>query len=327
MRRIRFIIPIVLLLVINQSLLADFGTNWTGSFYDNVNFSGQPTVINGIDGINFNWPDVPEINNIPVVGIGADNFSARFTSVQTFGLANYQFTITYDDDIRFVIDGNVVFEDFTGGSVKTHSFIHPMTAEPHSLVVEFIEFTGAAVIQLQWTSTLHGPQLIAPSNGAFIEDSTPTFSWRAVPSAVEYQIQIDDDNNFFSPESEGATTNRQYTPNMPLPQGLYYWHVRTTNSAWSAVRQFTIGLLRPRLNYFTTSGVVLTWNPISWADRYVVQISRNLAFTDLVETIPSSDIDVQYTLENGTYYWRVQAIATDQTRKWSVPERITVEMP
>jgi hypothetical protein len=329
MRRISiFTLLLMCLTLWSRRAQADFGTNWTAIFYNNTNFSGAPAdIINGINGINFNWPHTPIINSVPVAGVDEDNFSVRFTSTQNIAQGSYQFTVTYDEHVRVVVDGNVEFEDYVNVSIRTYSFFRDLTAGQHSLQVELIDFTSQAVIQLQWNPTLSSPQLFAPSNGATMEDTTPTFSWSAVPSAVEYQIQIDNNNNFFSPEREATTTNRQYTPITPLPLGSYYWRVRATNSAWSAVRQFTIELLRPRLNYFITSDVLLTWNPISWAESYVVQISRNLAFTDLVETIPSADIFVEYVLSNGTYYWRVRALATDQTGKWSVAEQITVDMP
>ncbi len=329
MRRLNILIlSLMCLMIWNQATKADFGTNWTAIFYNNTNFSGAPAAnINGVNAINFNWPHVPIINGVPVNGVNEDNFSVRFTSTQNIAQGSYQFTVTYDEHVRVVIDGNVEFEDYVNDSIRTYSFSRALTAGQHSLQVELIDFTSQAVIQLQWNPVLSGPQLIAPSNGASMEDTTPTFSWSAVPTAVEYQIQIDNSNNFFSPEREATATNRQYTPITPLPLGSYYWRVRATNSAWSAVRQFTLELLRPRLNYFITSDVLITWNPISWAESYVVQISRNLAFTDLVNTIPSADIFVEYTLSNGTYYWRVRAVATDQTGKWSASELITVDMP
>jgi uncharacterized protein YraI len=142
---------LILLLLIAVMVQADFGINWTGSFYNSTTPSGTPTAtITGINGLNFNWPDIPNINGVPVVGLGADNFSARFTSTQTFGQGNYLFTITYDDNARVTIDGIEVFSDFTGGPVKTRSFNRDMTAGAHTLEVTFVEISASAVLQFQW---------------------------------------------------------------------------------------------------------------------------------------------------------------------------------
>ncbi|MBZ0297678.1 MAG: hypothetical protein K8L99_34295, partial [Anaerolineae bacterium] len=48
----------------------DFGTNWTGTFYNNRNFQ-DPVVatITGINGLNFNWPGEPNINGATVAGV------------------------------------------------------------------------------------------------------------------------------------------------------------------------------------------------------------------------------------------------------------------
>src|SRR5262249_44793005 len=106
--------------------------------------------ITGINGLNFNWPDIPNINSVPVVGVGADNFSARFNSTQTFGQGNYQFTITYDDNARVNIDGIEVFSDFTGGPVKTRSFNRDWAAAGNPKQVIFVGVSPPGVLQFQW---------------------------------------------------------------------------------------------------------------------------------------------------------------------------------
>ena len=128
-----------------------FWHDWSGSFYNNTSFSGNvAATINGINGLNFNWPGQPNVNGVAVTQVGEDNFSARFTSSQNFSQANYQFSMTYDDDIRVLIDGQNVFEDFSGGPVKTRTINRDMTAGTHTLSVDFVEVTQAAVLQFQW---------------------------------------------------------------------------------------------------------------------------------------------------------------------------------
>jgi uncharacterized protein YraI len=148
-----------ILLIMPLAVQADFGTNWTAAFYDNTSFSGDPEeTISGFNGLNFNWPGVPNIGGNTVDGVGENNFSVRFTSTQTFTNDTYRFDISVDDNIRVFIDGEQVFEDFTGGPVKVLSFTRVMTAGSHTLRVDFVEVTGAAVIQFQWF-----PQGFAPT--------------------------------------------------------------------------------------------------------------------------------------------------------------------
>src|SRR5690606_7143118 len=146
-----FVVLLLIGLLITAGRALEFGVGWTGIFYDNTSFSGNvAATVTNINGLNFIWPAVPTINGVAVPNIGADNFSSRFTSSQTFAQARYQFTITFDDNVRVFIDGVNVFEDFSGGPVKTRTFDRDMTAGVHSLTVEFVEITQDAVLQFQW---------------------------------------------------------------------------------------------------------------------------------------------------------------------------------
>ncbi len=155
------------LIIITAAAALEFGSGWSASFYDNTSFSGNPdATINNINGLNFNWSGIPNINGANVPNIGEDNFSARFTSSQNFTQANYQFTITYDDNVRVIIDGQNVFEDFSGGPSKTRTFDRTMTAGAHALTVEFVEVSASAVLQFQW--------FLGGSGGGVIATTGPT---------------------------------------------------------------------------------------------------------------------------------------------------------
>lgn len=150
------LVIILITLILSVALIhaQDFGVGWVGAFYNNTNFSGNPTAtISNISGLNFNWAaGVPIINGVAVVGIGADNFSARFTSTQNFAAqASYTFTVAYDDNVRVIIDGTIAFEDFSGGPIKTRTFNRDLTVGAHALTVEYVEVSAEAVLQFQWS--------------------------------------------------------------------------------------------------------------------------------------------------------------------------------
>jgi hypothetical protein len=146
-----WLVLVITVLVLTASLALEFGVGWTGVFYNSTNFTGNvAATITNINGLNFNWPGAPIINGVVVPNVGENNFSARFTSSQTFVQGRYQFTVTYDDNVRVLIDGANVFEDFSGGPVKTRTFDRDMTAGVHTLTVEFVEVTAEAVLQFQW---------------------------------------------------------------------------------------------------------------------------------------------------------------------------------
>lgn len=154
-RFVIFAIALVCVLFVVANLSAqEFGTNWTGIFYNNNSLS-DPAVstINGINGLNFNWASGPPVvNGVTVTGINNDRFSARFSSTQNFQQGSYRFTVTFDDKVRVRVDGQQVFEEFNDlpEFPKTRTFDVALAAGAHNIAVEYVEETGQAVLQLQW---------------------------------------------------------------------------------------------------------------------------------------------------------------------------------
>lgn len=130
----------------------NFGAGWTAVFFPNTNFSGTGFTVSGINGINFNWGQgAPTVNGVfPLGNTQVDNFSVRFTSTQNFTAGTYRFTVTVDDNVRVLIDGQVALEDFSGGPVKTLTFDRTLTDGPHTITVEYVEVSAEALIQFQW---------------------------------------------------------------------------------------------------------------------------------------------------------------------------------
>jgi competence protein ComEC len=93
------------------------------------------------------------------------------------------------------------------------------------------------------------PELISPENCAFIVDNTPTFMWSAVydPSGVTYDLQVDNNLDFSSPEidvSDLSENTHTVPDNETLSGNAYYWRVRAVDGAdnpsgWSEVWQFS----------------------------------------------------------------------------------------
>jgi uncharacterized protein YraI len=132
----------------------EFGTNWSAVFFPTNNLQGSGVAVGGINGLNFNWgTDVPKINGVAVSGMPKDNFSARFTSTQTFQAATYTFTVSSDDGVRLIIDGVNKLDRFIGRALTTDTVQVPMTAGQHSLVVEYFEGIDNAILQVQWGAT------------------------------------------------------------------------------------------------------------------------------------------------------------------------------
>jgi predicted phage tail protein len=171
------------------------------------------------------------------------------------------------------------------------------------------------------------PTLTAPANGAKTADNTPTFTWNTVAYATSYDILVDNNSTFVSPEASntGALTN--FTPGA-LADGIYYWRVRASNvignSGWSSARSViidTIGPNAPQQNAPANSAVVrgmpsFSWLSASTAVMYQMRYSDVSDLSTVMYTSPAVKT-LSYappTGDMGVLYWQVRA--QDSVGNW-----------
>lgn len=90
-----------------------------------------------------------------------------------------------------------------------------------------------------WTLTVDTsppgvPQLLSPENRSALKDNTPALDWEDVEDAVRYQVEVDNNPEFQSPEVRAMVTESAYTLVTPLREGEYYWRVRAFDRANNA---------------------------------------------------------------------------------------------
>ena len=92
--------------------------------------------------------------------------------------------------------------------------------------------------------TLAAPVLVAPPDGTLTNDNLPTFEWEAVPNAIYYRIQVDDDPAFDAPSSTRWWALSLIRLSATPDNTTYYWRVQalagSVTSAWSDVWTLTI---------------------------------------------------------------------------------------
>ena len=140
-----------------------------------------------------------------------------------------------------------------------------------------------------WTSPrsfcvldLGTPSPYAPTGG--LTDSTPTFSWSAVPGASYYRLAVKDMGGqwVYLPEPLPGTTS--YTHATPLPAGqCYTWEVRAERvigdyGPWSSIRQFCINTPLGTPSSYGPSGQTtdttptFSWSAVSGANYYRLRV-------------------------------------------------------
>jgi uncharacterized repeat protein (TIGR01451 family) len=171
------------------------------------------------------------------------------------------------------------------------------------------------------------PILLNPANGATVANLQPTFTWTWPTGASRYEIQIDPTPAMTAPAI--PVTGASYIPTGALLTTTYHWRVRAFNSAgvpseWSSINQVTIltpNNAAPITNYYTTNTPTLTWNNITWATQYEIQVDSSSSFTAPLEftiVVSASNLSVTTAaLSEGTHYWRVRAINGTTLGAWS----------
>jgi len=187
-----------------------------------------------------------------------------------------------------------------------------------------------------------------------VDFATPTFSWDRVEGAEAYDIQVDSDPSFNSPEFSTITTPQtSFTPGDTLANGTYYWRVRarrfsSITNDWSSAKSFSLNLPLPsnltpddpNPEHATRTAPTFCWDaliasasgyPVVAAWKYRVQVSRDSAFGGN----PYDGMDTEQNCwtpikgyEDGTYYWRVAMIdGNSRLANYSPAAQFTKQYP
>src|SRR5579859_5616949 len=98
-----------------RTVSADSGLNWTGQYWNNRNFSGNPVLTRTDATVGFNWA-----NGSPDPSLGAGNFSAQWTLTTSFAGGLYQFRAGADGGVQAIIDSTVIVDQLHTTSTFTN---------------------------------------------------------------------------------------------------------------------------------------------------------------------------------------------------------------
>lgn len=262
---------------------------------------GQPTLIAPSNNatldsayVNFNWDDTPFASSY-VLEIATD---VNFTSV-----------ILFDSSLTASAYRNA--QPFVNGSyywrVTAHNSIgySPRSAS--------WRYTINVVVQT--------PVLVNPPDNFLTNLNNVNFDWNDVPGAISYVIEVAADSLFNNRvTNDSAVVNSGYAH--AYNDGYYFWRVTACNgmlySQRSQVRRFWIvtslampTLLNPADGFVSDSNRIdFSWITVPNANRYILEIARDSAFTDYF-LADSSRVQPNLTqagpLTDDIYFWRVTA--------------------
>ena len=187
------------------------------------------------------------------------------------------------------------------------------------------------------------PALISPINGSINPNPAPTLTWASVPYGTSYDVQMDNNSTFSSPEFSDRVSATHAAP-AKLPDGVYYWHVRAVNalggtSGWSSTWRLTISqplagiptLLLPADASSNATGLpTFTWSSVANGNTYQIQVDNDSDFSssEFDDTAATTSRTPGTALADGVYSWRVRAANPYNTYgDWSVVRTLTVSIP
>jgi len=143
------------------TVISTAGTGLTGSYFNNITMSGT-AALSRVEAVDFDWG-----SGSPGTGVNADNFSARWSGTLTAPASGtYYFQTSSDDGVRVTVNGTRVISNWTDHSATTNTSggISLTAGQRYTVLVEYYEKGGSAVMRLRWRTPTAGSYVAIPKS-------------------------------------------------------------------------------------------------------------------------------------------------------------------
>jgi hypothetical protein len=216
----------------------------------------------------------------------------------------------------------------------------PLRFVAESLGIDVQYDDKAKMITLTYVSlTVPGtPTLVSPVNGSSINSDNISFSWMPASGADYYKINILNGSTIVY-SNDKISSSTYSVSKAAIGEGVFSWRVCACNAAgcsdWSSAYTFTMlpstltppALISPSNNSVLNSGnITFTWSPVYGADLYRIQIMKDGAIIQAIDTITTNSYTiVGVDLQSGLYSWQVGAHNSAGWSTWSTPFYFTLQ--
>jgi uncharacterized protein YraI len=154
--------------------------SWTAQYFGNNSLSGDPIAILTESSPTHAWGSAA-----PFVSLPADNFSARWTSLQNLVGGTYNISAQADDGVRVLVNGVMVINEFGPASGQTYNVSLNLPPGQNYFQVEYYEGVGDAFITFNITQSGGGvvPTQPPQQTGATATVTAYRLNVRAAPDA------------------------------------------------------------------------------------------------------------------------------------------------
>ena len=142
----------------NDSIQAS-GDGLLAEYFDDIGF-GSLYAVRTDSTVDFDWA-----GGEPVIGIGSDNFSVRWTGqIEPLYSEVYTFQTRSDDGVRLWVNDELIIDQFVDQSATNHTGTILLEAGVlYDIRLDYYERGGLAVSQLSWTSASQPLEIIPQS--------------------------------------------------------------------------------------------------------------------------------------------------------------------
>ena len=156
-------------------------------------------------------------------------------------------------------------------------------------------------------------------------------TWNNVTGAISYTVDISSQSNFGSILNTGTTFDTKYSFSGLNPGAVYYVRVKANNTAKSSLYASqtvttttnNINLSVPQAlvpNIVKSTAFAFNWVKRNYATRYKIELSTNIGFSTIIQTIYTGDVDsivFQELTPVTAYYVRIAALNTFEISNFS----------
>lgn len=187
---------------------------------------------------------------------------------------------------------------------------------------QIVAAAAALAVVTSPISVVAPAQAKAPSGlkVSMLNSSTPVLSWNRVTGATEYQVQVDNDSGFSSPEVTTTTKNSRYVPTVNLARGTQHWRVTPVKKgsppSWAS-GSFSVAAVDVPVPTTPANGAtlpqpsqppLLRWQTSRGATSYIVEVDGDSDFIGATSyTTRTTSLALPKALPAGDYFWRVTA--------------------
>jgi uncharacterized protein YraI len=229
------------------------GTSWVGQFYNTPDLNSTVIALAQFaTGLNKNW------------GTGQPT-----DGTETISAGTYQFSLTADDGARLLIDGVPIIDTFSSNTLTNQTASVQLSGGTYTLIVEYVERTGNAVLQLSWTlgalSGTVGPTGTTPPIASAQVTGVRGQALRSGPYLGASLV------NVLHPSKDYTLLARN------MSEGIYTWYLVQVNVETTATTTDALGT--------PTTTTVLTPGQTGWTSGRYITITGNPDALPIIGTL------------------------------------------